>query len=456
MSAVVSVNPFQPDDVIARAEQTTRNEIEERVGSAATAQRTWRHARTAERSAAISAFADAVAGNASELADLACREVGKPIVEARGEVDRVVAIARYYSQATLYPVGDVLPAPRPGLHFTTRAPRGTIAAITPWNFPLAIPMWKSIPALAYGNAVVLKPSSEAIGCALRLAELLHDVLPADLFHVVIGGRAVAEALIDSDAIAAVTFTGSTDVGRSVAARVAARGRPAQCEMGGQNPSIVLPDADLEQAATTIAGAAMGYAGQKCTATSRVIVDRSVADRFVPMLIDAVRTLPVGDPRDPGTVVGPLINRAALDGACAAVGESAAELLTGDGKPAADGLVMTPVLARVDDHADPLNRDEVFAPVAAVQVTDGFDAALRAANATRYGLVASVFTHDLRFVNAAVDQLDVGLLRINAPTSGVDYFAPFGGSKDSSLGPREQGLAAADFFTETKTVLVTEA
>ena len=235
-----------------------------------------------------------------EVTELVVREVGKPLSEARGEVARGVAILRYFAQAALLPDGETLPAADADqLLFTRHLPVGVAALLTPWNFPVAIPLWKAAPSLAYGNATVLKPSSSAAATGLLLAEILGPVLPADVFQVVLGGAQTAGALIDNPGVAAVSFTGSSAVGRDISVRAAARGCKVQAEMGGQNPSIVLADADLDRAATTIAYAAMGYAGQKCTATSRVIVVDEVFSRFRDALAGAIEALGVVDPADPG-------------------------------------------------------------------------------------------------------------------------------------------------------------
>ncbi|HYN18412.1 MAG TPA: aldehyde dehydrogenase family protein, partial [Actinomycetes bacterium] len=325
--------------------------------------------------------------------------------------------------------------------------------ITPWNFPVAIPLWKTAPALACGNAVVLKPSPDATGVALRLAELLAPALPDDLFQVVPGGAGTGKAMLEL--VDCVSFTGSVAVGRRVAVAATERGIPSQAEMGGLNASIVLPDADPQRAAAVIAGAAMGYAGQKCTATSRAIV---VGDPgpFTEARVATVQDLAVGDPAEEGTVVGPVSTEQAMRRVTEAAREASAgggRLLTGGDAVAGDGWFVAPAL--VDGLAPDarLAQEEVFGPIAVVLAVADPDEAVAVANGVGYGLVSSVFTRDLDRALDLAARLDTGMIRVNAPTSGVDYLAPFGGEKDSSFGPREQGKAARDFYSSTRTVTI---
>jgi alpha-ketoglutaric semialdehyde dehydrogenase len=334
-----------------------------------------------------------------------------------------------------------------------RRPVGVVALLTPWNFPVAIPLWKAAPSLAYGNATILKPSSAAAGTALLLHEIIAPHLPDDVFQVLLGGAGTARPLVEHPDVAAVSFTGSVPVGQDIARRVAARGARMQAEMGGQNPSIVLADADLEKAATTIAYAAMGYAGQKCTATSRIIVEEAVYPDFLDLLETAVTSLQVVDPAAEATLVGPVIDAGARSAALDAVAASGGRVITG-GKPMdAPGFYLAPTLVELDGPTGPLASEEVFAPVAAVVSADTAPRAVAIANGVRFGLVAAVFTRDLARALRLSNFLDAGMVRVNAPTSGVDFHAPFGGSKESSYGPREQGLAARDFYTESRTVLI---
>ncbi|WP_331272978.1 aldehyde dehydrogenase family protein [Motilibacter deserti] len=451
---VISRSPQDPDDVVLETAEAGRDAVLAAAARARTAYAGWAAAPATVRSAGLVAAADAVAGATDELAALVVREVGKPVTEARGEVARTVGILRYYAQAALLPEGDVLPAPdgRSLLH-TRRRPRGVAGLVTPWNFPLAIPVWKAAPALAYGNTVLLKPAEEAPACAQRLAELLSAALPADVLTVLQGGGETGAAVVDVADV--VSFTGSEAVGGIVRRAAAERGVPAQCEMGGQNASIVLPDADIDAAAAAIAGAAMGYAGQKCTATSRVVVVGDAAG-FGERLAAAVESLAFGDPGDPKTALGPVISEQARDAVVDAVAEAekaGARVLTG-GTATGPGWAVAPAVVVDVPDGQRLLREEVFGPVCAIVGVPDVDAAVAEANAVRHGLVAAVFTRDLALGLELPGRLHTGMVKVNAPTSGVDFHAPFGGSKSSSYGPREQGLAAKELYTETVTVTIT--
>ncbi len=451
---LTSVNPHDPSDVIGEWPAADEAAVGAVVARARAAGATWRATPAAGRAKALGDAAAALEQRADQVVQLTVREVGKPLSEARGEVARGVAILRYYAQAALLPDGSTLPAADPdALLMARHYPVGVVALLTPWNFPVAIPLWKAAPSLAYGNATVLKPSSAAAGVALLLHEIIAPCLPQDTLQVVLGGAETARPLVEHPDVAAVSFTGSVPVGRDVSRRVAGRGARVQAEMGGQNPSVVLADADLDRAASMIAYAAMGYAGQKCTATSRVIVEQSVYGPFRDRLIAAVEALQVLDPRDGQTLVGPVIDDGARAAALDAVAHAGGRVLTGGAPIDHTGFYLAPTLVELDEPSGPLASEEVFAPVAAVLRVSTADEAIRVANAVRFGLVASIFTSDLGRALRLSQRLETGMTRVNAPTSGVDYHAPFGGAKESSFGPREQGLAARDFYTETRTVML---
>jgi alpha-ketoglutaric semialdehyde dehydrogenase len=449
---ITSRSPHDPADVIGEWPEAGEAEVAAAVGRAATAARGWADTPAPARSAALSAAAAALAERAAEVTGLVIREVGKPRSEAAGEVARGVAILRYYAQAALLPDGDTLPAASPGaLLMSRRRPLGVTGLVTPWNFPVAIPLWKAAPSLAFGNATVLKPSEFSPATALLLAEILGAHLPADVFGVVLGTGTAGRALTGHPGVAAVSFTGSVPAGRDVVARVAGRGGRVQAEMGGQNASVVLADADFDRAATAIAYAAMGYAGQKCTATSRIIVEDAAYGPFRDRLAAAVTALGVLDPGQDDTLVGPVITERARDSALATLAGAGGTVLAGGTALDAPGHYLAPTLVELDAPEGPLATEEVFAPVAALLRADSAQTAVRIANDVRYGLVTALFTQDLGRALRLVDEFDAGMVRVNAPTSGVDYHAPFGGAKESSYGPREQGLAARDFYTETRTV-----
>ncbi|MER5305907.1 aldehyde dehydrogenase family protein, partial [Streptomyces lasiicapitis] len=405
------------------------------------------------RSAALGSIAAAIESAADELAALAVREVGKPLAEARAEVARTAAIWRYYAQAPYEPAGAVHEtAAGAGLLLTRRRPHGVAGLITPWNFPFAIPSWKAAPALAAGNAVVLKPAPEATACALRLAEIVQQAVPERVFTVVPGGAAEGGAVVS--AADAVSFTGSTEAGQTVARAAAARGIPVQAEMGGLNAAIVLPDADIAGAAAHLAAAIAGFAGQKCTATSRVIAVGAAADPLREALAEALRAIPAADPADPATVCGPLISERAreqVSGAWAGL-----SLLAGGTAHDGPGWYAAPTLAEKVPADHRLLSEEVFGPVAALLTADDLDDAVRLTNSVPYGLVTSVHTTDLDAALHGLDELDTGMIRINAPSTGVDFHLPFGGTKASSHGPREQGRAALEFYTSSRTYTLSPA
>ena len=388
------------------------------------------------------------------MADLIVREVGKTIVEARVEVDRGVRILRFHAEAALLPDGAthprIPPAPSGTVTMSRRRPRGVAGLITPWNFPVAIPLWKAAPALAYGNAVLLKPASQATATAARLAELLGPHLPSGVLEVLPGGAETGEAIID--AVDVVSFTGSTEVGNGVARAAAARGVPAQCEMGGLNSSIVLGDCDPAVAANAIAGSAMGYAGQKCTATRRVIAVGN-ADAVADALVAAVEGLAIGDPADESTVVGPVIDDGARQHVVDAAQRAGGRVLTGGAAVDTDGFFVKPTLLAEVPADAVLRHEEVFGPIATVIEADSPEQALEIDAEVPYGLVTSIFTNDLSAALTLSDRARTGLIRVNQPTTGVDFHAPFGGTGASSFGPREQGLAAREHYTSTHTVTI---
>jgi len=457
---ISSTNPADPADVIGVFAPSGGIDVDRAVTAAAGVAPGWARAPGQARADALSRVAARVEAGADDLAALICREVGKPIVEARGEVGRTAAILRYHAQAALDPDGETYPpADGRSLLMTRRRPRGVVGLITPWNFPLAIPAWKLAPALAHGNACVWKASPLAPACAAALMGCIEPELPAGVVQLVQGGADAGVALAGHAGLGAISFTGSAAAGASVARRAADRGVAVQCEMGGQNASIVLADADLGRAAATIARAAMGYAGQKCTATSRVIAERGAAADLRDALVAEVEGLVVENPADPACEVGPLITGEARAAAVAAVGRavtSGGRLLAGGTEIEGAGHYLAPTLVDVDDPGAELAQEEVFAPVAAVLEARDAAHAVELTNGVRYGLSTSIFTRDLDRVLDLAGRLDTGLVRVNQPTSGVDLHAPFGGEKASGLGPREQGKAARELYTSLRTILVSPA
>jgi acyl-CoA reductase-like NAD-dependent aldehyde dehydrogenase len=448
-----SVSPQNPSDVIGEYPECGAADVALAAATARAAQREWVGLGAAKRSAALVAIATELRGRADEAVALVVREVGKPLGEAKGEVARAVSIVEFYAQAAFAQVGSLYPPSLSGLLYTERRPHGVAGLITPWNFPLAIPLWKAAPALIAGNAVVLKPSPDATACAELLGEIMSHHLPAGVFTVTPGGSEAGEAVVASCDV--VSFTGSAAVGRAVSVAAATRGIPVQCEMGGQNAAIVLSDADPAATAALIAGAAMGYAGQKCTATRRVIVVGEHPDFIRELSASVTRLAPV-DPADPGAVVGPVINdraRHAVSSAIELAVADGAAVLAGGNPVDGDGFFVEPTLIDGLPPDHPLCREETFGPLAIVVHAPDLEVAVEVSNSVAYGLVTSIHGRDLDQILTAIKGVDSGLIKVNAPTTGVDFYAPFGGEKDSSQGPREQGMAALDFYGTTRTVTI---
>ncbi len=454
------LNPSDARDVVGQVPVGTAADAAAAVAAAAEALPGWRKLTGPARADHLHRWAAAIDSRLEELAQLMAREVGKPIVEARGEAARCVVILRYYAGEAVRATGEVIPAQAAGaLQFTLRDPLGVVALVTPWNFPAAIPLWKAAPALAFGNTVVLKPSEQSPVVALFLAETAAAAgLPPGVFNVLLGtGQGVGEPLLRAPEVRGVSFTGSAAVGARVAAIAAERNIRYQTEMGGKNVVIVMPDADLDLAARLTAAGAMRYAGQKCTATSRAVVSREVEGAFLERLRREVNGLVIGPVTDPAAVVGPVISEAARERIWTALAKAGGKVVCGGaestGVTFTRGNFVTPtVVAGVDPDA-PIAQEELFGPVLAVMGVDGIDEALAVANRSRYGLSASLFTKDIGSALRYIHQIEVGLVRINGDTTGVDPHAPFGGMKGSSSGSREQGSAARDFYTETRTVQV---
>ena len=452
-------NPSDAGDVTARMPVGSPADVGAAADAALAAYGGWRNQSGPARADALYRWGDAIAARGEELAQAMSREVGKPISEARGEVARATVICRYYAGEAVRDVGEVIPAQAAdALQFTLRDPLGPVALITPWNFPLAIPLWKAAPAIAFGNTVILKPSENSPQVSHLLAETaLAANLPNGVFNIVHGDGATGAALLANPSVRGASFTGSQAVGARVAAIAAQRNIRVQTEMGGKNVVIVARDGDLDRAAALTAAGAMRYAGQKCTATSRVIVDRTVEAAFLERLAAAVAALPLGPVDDPKCAIGPLItpeSRARIEAAL-----NANHAITLDGGQLPDdgryrsGNWFAPRTIRFASASDPLALTELFGPVLGVLAADDLDHAIAVANDTPFGMSASLFTADLRSALSYVRRIEVGLVRVNGDTTGVDPHAPFGGTKGSSSGSREQGRAARDFYTESRTIQI---
>ncbi|HSJ09769.1 MAG TPA: aldehyde dehydrogenase family protein [Longimicrobiales bacterium] len=459
-SGTPSINPSDRDDVVGIVPDGSPEDVADAVAAASGALDAWRFLTGSARAEHLHRWAAAIDARKDELARALMREVGKPIGEAMGEIGRCIVILRYYAGEAVRTVGDVVPAQAAStLQFSLREPLGVVGLITPWNFPAAIPLWKAAPALAFGNTVVLKPAEQASHVAMLLAETAHAAgLPHGVLNVVCGrGDIVGDALVRADEVRAVSFTGSVTVGAHVAAVCAARNVRYQTEMGGKNVVIVMSDADLDLAARLTAAGAMRFAGQKCTATSRAIVMKRVADAFAEKLADAVAALQLGPVEDANAAVGPLIDEAARERVLGALADVGGQLACGGGVPKGAvydrGFYVEPAIVRNADPDAPIAQEELFGPVVALMHADGLDEALELANRTRYGLSASLFTRDIGSALKYIHRIEAGLVRVNGDTTGVDPHAPFGGMKGSSSGSREQGVAAREFYTEYRTVQI---
>lgn len=459
------INPSDATQVLAHIPSAQPEVVERAVESAHAAFAVWRTTAGPERAEVLHRAANLLAEIRQDLARLIALEVGKPIGEAGQEVDRGVVILRYFAEEAVHPMGMVIPAQRAeSLQFSLRQPLGPIAVISPWNFPIAIPLWKIAPALAYGNTVVWKPAEVASWIATRLVEVFAKAgLPEGVLNLVLGKGSIAGPALTGHAdIRAVTFTGSNAVGMEIAESAARRNIKYQLEMGGKNAVLVFADADLDQAAKLTASGAMRYAGQKCTATSRAIVAAEVAGAFLDRLKVEIQALPLAAATDPTSAVGPLITAEALEkvNRYAAMGSSAGEVLMGGHQPGEDrfkhGFFFEPTVIVDAPNEAPVTQDEIFGPVLVVQRARTIDEALALANSTKYGLSVSLFTRDINAALHYIQAIECGMVRVNGDTTGVDPHAPFGGMRASSSHSREQGPAAIEFFTETKTVQINPA
>lgn len=447
---MTSINPSQPSDQVAEFGAGDPSQAHRAAEAAAEALVHWRGLAGPARAEFLYRWASSIADRSTELADLTCREVGKPISEARGEAARCVAILRYFAGECVRSNGSVIPALTSGsLQFSVRQPVGVCGLITPWNFPLAIPIWKAAPALAYGNTVVLKPAEASSAVGHLLAETAMDAgLPPGVFNVVIGsGQAVGEPLLGHESVRAMSFTGSQRIGLKLAELAATNNVKFQGEMGGKNVAIALADANLDQAAGLIAGGAFRYAGQKCTATSRLIVHRSIASSLVEKIEQQMAQLQLDPVTDSKCAIGPLISEASRQRVVEAMGDRAPAL------PQLDGFFFPATIVQGVKPSDRIAQEELFAPVLVVIEVDSLDEALDVANGTPFGLSASLFTKDIPAALTYIGRIEAGMVRVNGDTTGVDPHAPFGGMRGSSTHSREQGPAAVDFYTEVKTVQI---
>ncbi|WP_206060853.1 aldehyde dehydrogenase family protein [Nonomuraea basaltis] len=449
-------NPARPVEVVARGRFATAREVERAVAAAREAAPGWAATPHHSRAAVLVAAADIVDGRAGEWGAELAREEGKTLPEAVAEVRGAARILRYYAGEADRESGEIYASPRAGENvLVVRKPIGVIGMITPFNFPIVIPAWKIGPALSYGNTVVWKPSSLVPLLAYRLAQALTEAgLPDGVLNLVYGEADVGTAIVGNPGVNAVSFTGSTAVGRAVIARCGELGKPVQTEMGGKNASIVLADADLDHAAEQVVLGAFRSTGQKCTATSRLIVASEVADELLDRVAARASRLVVGDPLEAGVEMGPLVSSAARDRVSAGVlraVEEGAKPLAGGGSDGREGWFVPPTVLDLPGTGVDFWHTELFGPVVGAVRAEGPEEALGLANLSDHGLSAAIFTRDLGVALKAVERLEVGVLHVNSESAGTFPYVPFGGTKQSGFGPKEQGRAAREFFTQTVTV-----
>ncbi len=453
-----NLNPSDLSDVVGDYALGDAASVDAAVNAARAAFPAWSTSGVQARADALDKIGSEILARRDELGNLLAREEGKTLPEAVGEVTRAGHIFKFFAGECLRLAGEVLPSVRPGVGVEiTREPLGVIGLITPWNFPIAIPAWKIAPALAFGNCVVIKPADLVPGSAWALADIIaRSGIPAGVFNLVMGqGRTVGEAMVNHPGVDAISFTGSQGVGQRIAAACMAQHKKVQLEMGGKNPQVVLDDADLKQAVELCAQSAFFSTGQRCTASSRLIVTEGIYPAFIDALRERVQRLVVGDARQPGTEIGPVVSQAQLEQDLAYVELARSEggrLLCGGTRlqRATQGYYLAPALFTDTTTAMRINREEVFGPVASVIRVKDYDEALQVANDTLFGLSAGIATTSLKHATHFKRHAQAGMVMVNLPTAGVDYHVPFGGRKSSSYGPREQGRYAAEFFTTVKT------
>jgi aldehyde dehydrogenase (NAD+) len=460
---VNNTNPANTDDIIGTNRQATREEARAAVEAAAEAFAGWRRTPAPQRGKIVAKAARLMEEAKEELATILTHEEGKTISESRGELQRSINVADFCAGESRRMNGETIFSELPSnFVYTIKQPLGVVACVTPWNFPVAIPTWKIAPALVAGNTVVFKPATITPGTAVRIVQIFEEAgIPPGVLNLILGsGSEAGEEIINHPAVKAVSFTGSNPVGIRLYESVSRRGAKCQCEMGGKNPVIVLEDADLDLAVENTAQGAFGSTGQRCTATSRAVVLDQVADEFVERISKRAQSMRIGDGMDPQTDIGPSVDEGQFktvleylnigreDGATLVCG---GERATGNGLD--KGFFVQPT---VFDHVTPdmrIAREEIFGPVLSVLRVKTFEEAMTVANDTEFGLSSSIFTNDVVRMFRFVDEIETGMTHINSPTTGGEAHIPFGGTKGTGIGEREQGSTALDFYTELKVVYV---
>jgi acyl-CoA reductase-like NAD-dependent aldehyde dehydrogenase len=454
-------NPSDLGDVIGEYAQADAGQAKSAIAAAVAAFPAWSTGSIQDRANILDKVGSDILARKDEIGRLLSREEGKTLPEGIGETVRAGHIFKFFAGEVLRLSGEKMPSVRPGVDVEiTREPIGVVGLITPWNFPIAIPAWKIAPALAFGNTVVFKPASWTPGCAWALTELLANAgVPAGVFNLVIGsGGTVGDAIVTDRDVAAISFTGSMEMGKAIAQKAVARMAKFQLEMGSKNPLVVLDDADLGTAVNVALNGAYFSTGQRCTASSRLIVTDGIHDRFVDALTKRLATVKVDHALTPGTEVGPVVDQPQLETDLEYIGvgqREGATLAVGGERVtrATDGYYLSPALFTGATNQMRISREEIFGPVACVIRAKDYDEALGIANDTDTGLSAGIVTASLKHASHFQRHAQFGMVMINLPTAGVDYHVPFGGRKASSYGPREQGRYAAEFYTTVKTAYI---
>ncbi|MDR6817440.1 aldehyde dehydrogenase (NAD+) [Neorhizobium sp. 2083] len=438
--------------------QGSADDAKQAIAAAKAAFPAWARSGILERHAILRKTSDEILARKEELGALLAREEGKILPEAIGEVTRAAQIFDFFAGEALRLTGEMVPSARPNIGVEiTREPLGVIGIITPWNFPIAIPAWKIAPALCYGNTVVFKPADLVPGCAWAIVDILHRAgLPKGVLNLVMGrGSVVGQAMLESPDLAGITFTGSTGTGKRVALASIEHNRKFQLEMGGKNPMVVLDDADLSVAVEAAANSGFFSTGQRCTASSRLIVTEGIHDKFVAALTERLKTLNVDNAMKAGSHIGPVVDDKQLkqDTDYIEIGKNEGAKLAFGGelvKRDTPGFYLQPTLFTEATNQMRISREEIFGPVASVIRAKNYEEALAIANDTPFGLSAGIATTSLKHATHFKRNSEAGMVMVNLPTAGVDFHVPFGGRKASSFGPREQGKYAAEFFTVVKT------
>ena len=451
-------NPSNLADTVGEYAQADAAQLDQAVAAARAAFPAWSTGNVQARADALDRIGTEILARREELGTLLAREEGKTRAEGIGEAARAGNIFKFFAGECLRLTGDVVPSVRPGIGIEiTREPLGVIGLITPWNFPIAIPAWKIAPALAFGNCVVFKPADLVPGCAWALADIIHrSGIPAGVFNLVMGpGRVIGTGLVNHAGIDGISFTGSAGVGAQIAANCAKSMKKVQLEMGGKNPQIVLDDADLNTAVELSVQSAFYSTGQRCTASSRLIVTEGIYPAYIAAMQKRMASIRVGDACADGTDIGPVASLAQLEQnlSYVALGQSEGATLAGGGQRltlGTDGFYMAPALFSESTPTMRINQEEIFGPVASVIRVKNYEEALAVSNDTPFGLAAGIATTSLKYATHFKRHAQAGMVMVNLPTAGVDYHVPFGGRKGSSYGPREQGSYAREFFTIVKT------